>query len=98
MLQAFAGSLEGARARKGVIITTSSFTAEATAYVNQIEKRIVLIDGVTLAELMIEHGVGVATDRTYVVPRSCCHCSVPWPTARRTGAATCYRSSPTSSA
>ena len=69
VLQAFAGSLEGARARKGVIITTSSFTAEAKAYVNQIEKRIVLIDGVTLAELMIEHGVGVAADRTYVVPR-----------------------------
>jgi restriction system protein len=69
VVQAFAGSLEGARARKGVIITTSSFTPDAKTYVNQIEKRIVLIDGVTLAELMIEHGVGVAADRTYVVPR-----------------------------
>ncbi len=69
VVQAFAGSLEGARARKGVMITTSSFTAEAKSYVGQIEKRIVLIGGVMLAELMIEHGVGVAADRTYVVPR-----------------------------
>ncbi|HEX4755832.1 MAG TPA: restriction endonuclease [Candidatus Dormibacteraeota bacterium] len=69
VVQAFAGSLEGARARKGVVITTSSFTPDAKSYVNQIEKRIVLIDGPTLAELMIEHGVGVAADRTYVVPR-----------------------------
>lgn len=69
VVHAFAGSLDGARARKGVMITTSSFTAEAKSYVGQIEKRIVLIDGVMLAELMIEHGVGVAADRTYVVPR-----------------------------
>ncbi|MEO8899413.1 MAG: restriction endonuclease [Candidatus Dormibacter sp.] len=69
VVQGFAGSLDGARARKGVMITTSSFTAEAKSYVGQIEKRIVLIDGVMLAELMIEHGVGVAADRTYVVPR-----------------------------
>ncbi|MBJ7595914.1 MAG: restriction endonuclease [Candidatus Dormibacteraeota bacterium] len=69
VIQAFAGSLEGARARKGVMITTSSFTPDAKSYVNQIEKRIVLIDGPTLAELMIEHCVGIATDRTYVVPR-----------------------------
>ena len=68
-VQAFAGSLEGARARKGVMISTSAFSADAQAFTGKIEKRIVLIDGQTLAELMIEHGVGVTVDRTYVVPK-----------------------------
>jgi restriction system protein len=45
VVQAFAGSLEGVRARKGVFITTSSFTPHALDYVRKIEKRIVLIDG-----------------------------------------------------
>jgi restriction system protein len=69
VVQAFAGSLEGARARKGVLITTSSFTPDAQSYVRSIEKRIVLIDGPTLAHLMIEHGVGVTPQQTYVVPK-----------------------------
>jgi restriction system protein len=68
-VQAFAGSLEGQRARKGVFITTSTFTKEAHEYVSRIEKRIVLIDGERLAALMIEHGVGVATVRTFAVKR-----------------------------
>lgn len=38
-------------------------------YVERIEKRIVLIDGAMLAGLMLDHGVGVATARTYAVPR-----------------------------
>lgn len=68
-VQAFAGSLEGARARKGVMITTSTFSPDAQTYVRQIEKRIVLISGARLADLMIEHGVGVIADRTYRIPR-----------------------------
>ena len=68
-IQKFAGSLEGERARKGVFITTSGFSPEAREYVNRIDKRIVLIDGPTLADLMIEHAVGVTTGREYVVPR-----------------------------
>lgn len=68
-IQKFAGSLEGERARKGVFITTSSFSAEARDYVKRIDKRIALIDGVTLAQLMIEHGVGVINDRDYVIPK-----------------------------
>lgn len=69
MIQTFAGSLEGQRARKGVFITTSTFTAEARDYVNRIEKRIVLIDGEQLAELMIDHGVGVIDVARYEVKR-----------------------------
>jgi restriction system protein len=52
-----------------VFITTSGFSPEAREYVNRIDKRIVLIDGPTLADLMIEHAVGVTTGREYVVPR-----------------------------
>lgn len=68
-VQAFAGSLEGRRARKGVLITTSSCTREAEEYVGTIEKRIVLIDGWRLAQLMIDHGVGVDPIATYTLAR-----------------------------
>jgi restriction system protein len=68
-VQGFAGSLEGVRARKGVLITTSSFTREAYTYVEHIEKRIVLIDGPQLVRLMIDHHVGVSTVRIYDVKR-----------------------------
>lgn len=68
-LQAFAGSLEGQRASKGVFITTSHFSSEAEDYVKRISKRIVLIDGKTLARLMYEYGVGVRTRRTLDVKR-----------------------------
>lgn len=68
-LQAFAGSLEGQRAAKGVFITTSYFTAEADDYVRRISRRIVLIDGKTLARLMFDHGIGVRTTRTLNIKR-----------------------------
>lgn len=68
-LQMFAGSLDGARATKGVFITTSGFTADAVAYVKGIGKRIVLVDGQELAKLLIEHGVGVSTVATYTLRR-----------------------------
>jgi restriction system protein len=68
-VQAFAGSLEGHRARKGVFITTSQFTKDANEYVNRIEKRIVLIDGEQLAQLMMDFGVGVADVGTYHVKK-----------------------------
>jgi Restriction endonuclease len=69
VVQAFAGSLEGVRARKGVLITTSSFTADAQSYVKQIEKKIVLLDGPTLASLMIQHNVGVGVEAAYQVKK-----------------------------
>lgn len=69
VVQAFAGSLEGVRARKGVMITTSIFSAEARSYVRQIEKKIVLLDGNELADLMIEHNLAVSVDATYVVKK-----------------------------
>ena len=68
-IQQFVGSLEGKRARKGVFITTSKFNQNAENYVTQIEKKIILIDGERLAQLMIEHGVGVTEESTYIVSK-----------------------------
>lgn len=69
LIQAFAGSLEGQRSRKGVFITTSQFSQEAKEYVNRIEKKIVLIDGEQLAQLMIDYAIGVTEIANYVVKR-----------------------------
>ena len=52
-------------ARRGVLITTSQFTGEARDYVKRIDKKIILIDGEQLAELMIEHNVGVSLVSAY---------------------------------
>lgn len=66
-VQSFAGSLEGNRSRKGVFITTSNFSQDAHDYVKRIEKKIILIDGETLANLMIDYRVGVSEVVTYSV-------------------------------
>lgn len=58
-VQKFAGALQGERARKGVFITTSSFTRGARDYTANLDSRIVLIDGQRLAGLMLDHNVGV---------------------------------------
>ncbi len=62
-LQAFVGSLVGLGATKGVFVTTSTFSAQAYEYVKHLLQRVILIDGQRLAELMIEHGVGVRVSR-----------------------------------
>lgn len=67
IVQAFAGSLEGQRARKGILITTSQLSPDARDYVSRIEKKIVLIDGEELAQLMIDYNVGVSTVATYEI-------------------------------
>lgn len=68
-IQKFVGALHGKRARKGVFMTTGSFSQEARDYVTHIDPRIVLIEGEELAELMIDHGVGVTTVTSYEVKR-----------------------------
>lgn len=68
-IQKFMGALAGNRAKKGVFITTSSFSGDATTYAASIETKIVLIDGKLLAELMIEHDVGVSQQETYIVKK-----------------------------
>ena len=68
-IQKFAGALQGQRARKGVFITTSSFTKEAQEYASLIESKIILIDGDHLSRLMAEHNVGVSTVGQYEVKK-----------------------------
>jgi len=68
-IQKFVGALMGKRAKKGIFITTSSFSAEAAAYVSSIDAKIVLIDGKRLAELMIDYDVGVTPVTTYQLKR-----------------------------
>jgi len=68
-IQKFAGALDGVRARKGVFITSSRFTAEAEEYSLFIDKKIVLIDGTKLAQLAIEYNLGVSTYSSYVIKR-----------------------------
>ncbi|MCK5015731.1 MAG: restriction endonuclease [Candidatus Peribacteraceae bacterium] len=68
-IQKFAGALQGNRARKGVFITTSNFSSEALGYVQNIEAKIILIDGERLAQLMIDHNVSVSSFASYFIKR-----------------------------
>jgi restriction system protein len=69
VVQAFAGSLEGQRAKKGIMISTSQFSQDARDYITRIEKKIILIDGEQLAQYMIDNNVGVAELVNYSVKR-----------------------------
>ncbi len=68
-IQKFAGALLGNQSRKGVFITTSSFSKEARAYVKTIAATIILIDGDDLADLMIDFNVGVSVEAAYEIKR-----------------------------
>lgn len=68
-VQRFAGALQGQRARKGILITTSRFSEEAREYAARIDSKIVLIDGDRLAELMIDYGVGVTRVASYEIKK-----------------------------
>jgi restriction system protein len=62
-VQAFVGSLVGLRATKGVFVTTSTFSNHAIEFVRHLSQRVILIDGQRLADLMIEHNIGVRLSR-----------------------------------
>lgn len=68
-IQKFVGALQGKRAKKGVFITTSKFTKDAVEYAAGIDTRVILIDGERLANLMIDHNIGVAVRETYEIKR-----------------------------
>ncbi len=63
----FVGGLEGHRATKGVLVTTSYFPSTAYDFITRVSKRVVLIDGQELANLMIRHRVGVRVKDVYEV-------------------------------
>jgi restriction system protein len=68
-IQNFVGALAGRKAAKGIFITTSAFHDNARDYVAGLHQKIILIDGRRLAELMIEHGIGVAEEHAYSVKK-----------------------------
>jgi len=68
-IQKFVGALHGQRAKKGVFITTSSFSKSAIDYVKAIDPKVILIDGETLTNLMIEYNVGTTAIHTYQIKK-----------------------------
>jgi restriction system protein len=66
-IQQFVGALKGKKARKGIFITTSTFTKDATDYASGLEDPVILIDGIRLAELMINNNVGVSLSKSYEI-------------------------------
>jgi restriction system protein len=68
-IQSFVGALAGKKANKGVFLTTSSFHDNATDYAAGLHQKVILIDGRRLAELMIEHNIGVAEEHAYRIKK-----------------------------
>ena len=68
-IQNFVGALVGKHATKGVFITTGDFNRNATEYARSVQHKVILIDGLRLADLMIEYNVGVSTVRTIALKR-----------------------------
>jgi restriction system protein len=66
-VQAFVGALQGAQATRGIFITTSRFSNDATVFADRVNLRLVLIDGPELASLMIEHNCGVVAEHTFTL-------------------------------
>jgi len=65
----FFGSLDRFKASKGLFVTASSFSPSARDTAELLSKRIVLIDGVQLARLMIKHSVGCRVEETLAIKR-----------------------------
>ena len=68
-IQNFVGSLVGKQSSKGVFITTSGFTKGAYEYAEKIPQKVILIDGESLAKLMIEYDVGVSKSYEFIVKK-----------------------------
>ena len=69
VVREFGGSLSAKRARRGVIITTSSYTKDAIRDAELMDQNIVLVDGPRLAEMMYDSGLGVSVESTYEIKR-----------------------------
>ena len=67
----FVGALSRKKAKKGIFVTASEFTKPAKEVVNQLghEPRVVLIDGVKLANLMIDYDLGVSLKEKYEIKK-----------------------------
>ena len=69
-IQKFVGALAGQGATKGLFITTAKFSDGAREYSQkQHTTKIVLIDGMELAKLMIEYNLGVSVENIYEIKK-----------------------------
>jgi len=68
-LHKFVGALAGQGAKKGIFITTSSFSKDAEQYIPKNDTKIVLIDGEKLAQYMIDYNLGVSVQNTYEIKK-----------------------------
>lgn len=68
-IQAFVGALAGKHAVKGIFITTSSFSQGATDFATSLSQTVILMDGLRLASLMVEHNVGVSVASNLQIKR-----------------------------
>jgi len=68
-IQKFAGALQGQHARKGIFITTSNFSKEAADFASRVDNKIILLDGDTLVQYMIDHNIGVTPSVNYEVKK-----------------------------
>jgi len=68
-IQNFVGALAGKKVSKGVFITTSEIHDNARDYAASLHQKIILVDGRRLADLMIEHGIGVTKEHAYTVKK-----------------------------
>jgi restriction system protein len=68
-IQNFVGALAGKKANKGIFITTSDFHDNAHDYAAGLHQKVILVDGRRLAELMIEHSIGVAEEHAYSIKK-----------------------------
>ncbi len=66
-IQKFYGALQGKQAKKGIFITTTDFSNEAREYLKVIDKKIILLNGKELIELMWEYNIGLNVSATYEV-------------------------------
>ena len=63
----FAGSLESRQASKGVFVTTTHFSPGAAEFCSRLSRRVVLIDGARLADIMMRYNIGVEVQQCIVL-------------------------------
>ena len=65
----FVGSLDARQAGKGIFFSTSHFSPGGIEFCNRVSRRVVLVDGERLAQLMVRHNVGVKVKESLQIKR-----------------------------
>ena len=62
----FIGTLETKRATKGIFVTTGDFSAFAKSALQNVSRRVRMINGKELSALMVRHNIGVSPSQSFV--------------------------------